>query len=166
MCRYLALLLVVLCAGSLADTIYVNHKLVRGYSITYDADGDVHVDTIPADFDCPNFGGTHWNLGENVTYTTGQIGYIPFLADGTGVFKISSDQQAKAGISKCPAGFWIAGPNTNCGMSGLSGAVRWQGGGNSSRCNLQAGKIYYLNVRLPDCDSKNGAEPCKVKITK
>ena len=141
---------------------YVNGKQVKGYAIELKPNGDTHVTTMASDFDCRDYGGSLWELGSNINGHGHHIGVIPFVATGTGRFVVSSQYKINAGISECPAGFWLN--DDGCGMSAKSGTILWRAGGQDSRCNLQAGKTYYLNVRSPDCNNQSNG--CVVKITK
>ena len=138
--------------------LHVNGKQVKGYAIELKPNGDTHVTTMAADFDCPDFGGSLWALGSNINGHGHHIGVIPFVADGSGRFAISSQYKINAGISECPAGYWL--DNAACGISTKTGIIKW----GSNGCPLKAGKTYYLNVRSPDCNPPKSQ--CAVKITK
>lgn len=152
MIKLLVCLMLMAVQTAVAET-YVNQKLVFGYSITYKQNGDIEVNTVPADFDCPNMGGAPWNMGDNFNYSKFHIGYIPFKHTGSGKFTVTAGAKVNAGVSKCPAGFW----EPDCGFSANRGTISL-----SSCTTLQKGKTYYLNVRQPDCDSRGKACPVKV----
>ena len=142
--------------------MYVNGQQVSKYSVTYKNNGDILLSTAAADFNCLDYGGSVWDFGENLVGHSMHTGVIPFTATGSGRFVVSAAQLVHAGISQCPAGFWLSQPG--CGMTKNSGTIRWRDSGQDSSCNLQAGKTYYLNVRLPKCNNRTSG--CKVKIAK
>ena len=160
--RFAGLLLLLAMPVSSHDLLmYVNGAQVSKYSITYKKNCEMLIDTTKADFDCIDYGGSVWGLGENLVGHRFHTGVIPFTATGSGRFVVNAPQIVHAGISQCPAGFWLN--QRGCSFAKNSGTIRWRAG-QGTGCNLQAGKTYYLNVRLPKCNNQTSG--CKVKIAK